>query len=314
MSKRICQGMVALVTGASKGGTGTAIARRLAAEGARVAITARSVKGLERTRADIADHGGIVVALPCDLGDAVAREALVPWVEAQLGPIDILVNNAAAGGYKPFTDWSLEELEAMQQVNVWAPWRLAQQVLPGMRSSNRGWILNLTTSVAELPEGPPYAHTAPVQAGSAYGATKSGLNRMTIALAAELQGQGIAVNALTPQAAILTPELAKLRDQGVMDPDFFEPLETMAEAALALCTTPAASLHGRIAYSLQLLQELHRPTMDLAGQVPFPGWQPGDLSGHLQRQAAALQRANQLAAGSEQAIAKALAHRMVNDD
>tara|TARA_R110002110_G_scaffold413729_1_gene641648 strand:+ start:142804 stop:143703 length:900 start_codon:yes stop_codon:yes gene_type:complete len=291
MSVASCAGRVALVTGASKGGCGTAIAQRLAAEGARVAITARSEDGLERTRGAIKEQGGEVLLLVCDLADPQQRESLVAQVEAQLGPIDILVNNAAAGGYKPFTEWTLTELEALQQVNVWAPWQLAQQTLPGMRERGCGWILNLTTSVAELPAGPPFARTPPAQTGSAYGATKAALNRMTIALAAETEGTGIAVNALTPQAAVLTPELAKLRDSGHMDPDFFEPLETMAEAALALCTTQNTELHGRIAYSLELLRELGRPTRDLAGKTPVEHWQPADLPAQLRRQQAAHQRA-----------------------
>lgn len=292
MNSLACAGLVALVTGASRGGTGTAIALRLAAEGARVAITARSQAGLERTLAAIGAAGGEAVALQCDLADPLARESLVAQVEARLGSIDILVNNAAAGAYKAFSDWSLAELEAMQQVNVWAPWRLAQQTLPGMSERGRGWILNITTSVAELPPGPPFAHTAPAQAGSAYGATKAALNRMTVALAAETQELGITVNALSPQAAILTPELVKLRDAGYMDPDFFEPLETMAEAALALCTSGDASLHGRIAYSLDLLLELDRPVRDLAGDVLIAGWQPADLPAHLHRQLAAHRRAS----------------------
>ena len=94
---------MALVTGASKGGTGTAIAVRLAAEGARVAITARSVDGLERTRARIEEAGGKCLVLPSDLSDPHgARTELVARTEAELGPVDILVNNAAAGGYGAF--------------------------------------------------------------------------------------------------------------------------------------------------------------------------------------------------------------------
>lgn len=291
MNGKACAGRVALVTGASKGGCGTAIALRLAAEGARVAITARSPDGLDRTRSAIEAQGGEVFALACDLADPQQRESLVAAVETRLGGIDILVNNAAAGGYKPFEEWTLVELEAMQQVNVWAPWRLAQQALPGMRERGRGWILNLTSSVAELPAGPPFSRTPPAQAGSAYGASKAALNRMTVALAAETEGTGIAVNALTPQAAVLTPELAKLRDAGHMDADFFEPMETLVEAAMALCTTQNADLHGRIAYSLELLLELGRPTRDLAGENLVPNWQPVDLPAQLRRQLGAHQRA-----------------------
>ncbi len=73
MSERVCEGKVALVTGASQGGTGTAVAVRLAAEGARVAITARTVAGLEETRRRIEDGGGACLVLPADLADPAER-------------------------------------------------------------------------------------------------------------------------------------------------------------------------------------------------------------------------------------------------
>jgi len=86
-----CAGQVALVTGASKGGTGTVVAVRLAAEGAKVAITARSLDGLEETRDRIEAAGGTCLVLPADLTDPEgARTELVARTEAELGPVDIL--------------------------------------------------------------------------------------------------------------------------------------------------------------------------------------------------------------------------------
>src|SRR5262249_25735951 len=109
---------------------------------------------------------------------------------------------------------------------------------------------------------------------SMYGATKAALNRLTVAAAGENEGV-IAVNAMTPQIAILTPRVQAGSIVG-MD-DICEPVETMAEAALALCTGDPAVLSGRIAYSLQLLLELDRPTYDLAGTKLVAGWQPTAL-------------------------------------
>ena len=94
---------IALVTGASQGGTGTAIAVRFAAEGAKVAITARSVEGLEATRDRIEAFGGTCLVLPCDLADpSGGRKELVDRTAAAFGSVDILVNNAAINGYTPF--------------------------------------------------------------------------------------------------------------------------------------------------------------------------------------------------------------------
>jgi NAD(P)-dependent dehydrogenase (short-subunit alcohol dehydrogenase family) len=286
MPKRTCAGRVALVTGASQGGTGTAIAIRLAAEGAKVASTARTVAGLEETRRTIEDAGGDCLVLPADLADASGeRGELVPRTVEVFGPIDILVNNAAVNGYVAFDEVTPEALEQNLQVNLWAPWELMKAVVPGMRERARGWILNLTTLAAELPPGPPFPTNRPGKAGFQYGASKAALNRLTVAAASECEGQGVAVNALTPQAAIATPNLVAA---GWIDDTMFEPLATMAEAALALCSGDPAVLTGRIAFSLQLLLELQRPVLDLRGEQLVEGWRPDDLPAVIERQEANL--------------------------
>ena len=282
----LCAGRVALVTGASQGGTGTAIAVRLAAEGARVGITARTVAGLEETRRRIEEIGGVCVVLPADLADPDGgRAELVARTEAALGPVDILVNNAAVNGYQPFDETTAEGLERCLQVNLWAPWELMKAVVPGMRVRGRGWILNLTSFAAELPPGPPFPTNRPAKGGFQYGASKAALNRLTVTAASECEGHGIAVNALTPQAAIATPNLVAA---GWINETMFEPLETMAEAAVALCSGDPAVLTGRIAYSLQLLIELQRPVVGLDGTDLVSGWQPEDLRAVIARQAANL--------------------------
>ena len=273
---------VALVTGASRGGTGTAIAVRLAAEGYDVAVTARGKEGLEET---VARMGG-GLAIPCDLVDpGGGRDRIVPQVEAELGPISVLVNNAAAGGYRPFESWTDAQLRAMQEVNVWAPWLLMRQAVPGMRERGSGAVLNLTSFSAELPPGPPFPRNKPATEGSAYGSTKAALNRLTVSAASETHGQGVVVNALAPQAAIATPDLVAA---GWVDPDYMEPLETMAEAALALLS---GSLTGRICYSLELLVQLDQPVRDLGGKELVEGWQPADLPAVIAGHAARLESA-----------------------
>jgi len=278
---------VTLVTGASRG-IGKAIATRLAAQGARVAICARPTPGhaelgtLAATRDDIAGRtGAVVMAIPFDVGDPDRpRAELVKKVEAELGPVEVLVNNAAVGGYKPFLDWADADFGHLVEVNVRAPWDLARAVLPGMLERRRGTIVNVSSQAAELPAGPPFAGTLPAQQGTLYGGTKAFLNRWTVSLAAEVHGRGVAVNALAPQAAAATEVLVTYAS---IAHHLYEPLDTMAEACLALCDGDPAVLTGRIAFSLELLVELQRPVHDLLGRSLVEGWQPADLPARIAR-------------------------------
>jgi NAD(P)-dependent dehydrogenase (short-subunit alcohol dehydrogenase family) len=267
-----CAGRVALVTGASRG-IGAAIARRLAAEGAAVAVTARTVEPhstlpgtLHETVATIERDGGRAVAIRADLADPAGRARIVPEAEAALGPIDILVNNAAAAVYKPFLELTEKRFRLLFEINLRAPWELAQQVLPGMRARRRGWILNISSATAMVPQGPPFD---PYSAGGGallYGTTKAALDRFSAGLAAEVYDDGVAVNSLSPVAAVHTPGADA---HGIIPadmPDIFEPMEVMVEAAVALVTGDPAVMTGRVAYSRPLLEALGRPVRALDGR------------------------------------------------
>jgi NAD(P)-dependent dehydrogenase (short-subunit alcohol dehydrogenase family) len=155
-----------------------------------------------------------------------------------------------------------------------------------MRERGQGWIVNLTSLAAELPPGPPFPDLEMTTGAAGYGVTKAALNRLTLTVAAETDGAGISVNCLAPVATIATPKLVAA---GVIDQvEVFEPMETMAEAALALCTAEPGTLTGRIAYSLQLLVELDRPVHDLEGRDLLDSWQPDQLPAVIRRQAAAM--------------------------
>ena len=159
--------------------------------------------------AQIEAVGGEGLKMVCDLGDPDGgRATLVARTEDAFGPLDILVNNAVAHTLKQVHEFTIDELRWYTEVNLWAPWEAMTQVIPGMRERGRGWILNLTSFSGEFP--PSYI-PFPVKAkdgSSMYGATKAALNRLTIAAAAENEGV-IAVNALTPQVAIMTPIIAE---------------------------------------------------------------------------------------------------------
>jgi len=279
-------GKVALVTGASRG-IGKAIATRLAAEGADVAICSRPAPGfaqlgtLEAARDELAAFGGRVLAVPFDVGDPGGdRGALVDRVEAELGPVDILVNNAASGGYKAFLDWDDAAIAQALEVNLWAPWQLVRRALPGMRARESGWIVNVSSVAARAPEGPPFPETLPAVQGTVYGGTKAMLDRWTVSLAVECRDEGVAVNTLAPQGAAATEVLVEYSN---LADYLFEPLDTMAEAALVLCTAHPHELTGRISTSLALLVELDRAVRALDGRTLVDGWQPGDLPPRIDR-------------------------------
>jgi NAD(P)-dependent dehydrogenase (short-subunit alcohol dehydrogenase family) len=264
--------MVALVTGASQGGSGTGLAVRLAAEGAKVGITARSAEGLERTRVMMEELGGEVLVMPCDLGEPDGgRETLVARTEEAFGPLDILVNEPVSHELKRVHEWTLNELRKHTELNIWSYWLTMAQVIPGMRERGRGWILNFTSFSGELPPGPPFAFKA-LDGSSMYGATKAAINRVTVAAAAE-NYPVIAVNALTPQVA----GGRAINSEHVPVKEIWEPTETMVEAGFALITGDPAVLTGRIAYSLQLILELQIPVYDFSGKNLMEGWQPDDV-------------------------------------
>jgi len=244
-------GRVALVTGASRG-IGAAIARRFAAEGARVAIVARSLEpgsgghlagSLRETADAISAAGGVALAIVADLSDASCdRTAIVERATAELGPIDVLVNNAAACFYLSIDETSERRLRVAYEVNVITPYLLTKAVVPGMRDRSAGWIVNITSAIVDTDrlDGPQQARS------STYAPSKAALDRLTISFATELQGTGIAVNALAPERAVATEGATALVD---LPPEWCEPVETMADAALGLATCDPARENGLVVRS-----------------------------------------------------------------
>lgn len=272
------------MAGASQGGTGTGTAIRLAAEGAAVAICARSEAKLRETMAGIERAGGRGVMFRCDLADpGGGRDTLVTRTEAALGPVDYLVYVAAYGPYAPFTDLTLDQMQTAVEVNLKAPMLLAQQVVTGLRRRDApGAIVNIGTKAAYPVVGPPFPDTPPSTAGSVYGPTKAALHRFTQSVASETYGQSISANVLSPQSAIGTPAL---RAGGWIPEDMFEPVETMVEAVLALIEGDPDRMTGLDVLSCQLLHDLGRPVYDLTGTTLVDGWQPADLPAYIARRA-----------------------------
>jgi 2-hydroxycyclohexanecarboxyl-CoA dehydrogenase len=192
--------MVALVTGAV-GGVGSAAARRLAADGHRVAVN--DIAGEGRLRELAEQIGG--VAVPGDIADSDAGPAMVAKVAKTLGPVQVLVANAAAMAMSPFLDADPAQWWRQVEVNLSGHFRLIQAVIPAMRSHGHGRIIVIASGWGVI--GHPNA--------TAYAASKSGLIALTKGLGRELGPDGILANALAPAYIDTEQLLVDAQDAGI---------------------------------------------------------------------------------------------------
>lgn len=297
-------GRAAIVTGASRG-LGRAIALALAAEGAAVAVAGRTEEvwddrlpgTIGETVADIEAAGGRAVAIRADLTDRDQIARLVDSAREALGPIGILINNAAftapgrppapgakpgdkaaqgavgaakaagagakpgaakAGAAKPgwpgFVSTPLHAYRRHFDIAVFAAYELMQMVCPDMIEAGGGSIINITSVASRLPGDGPYAdRSGGVLPG--YGGSKAALEHLTQCAAYDLTDHNIAVNALSPSKAILTPGLsyyARNFDETASEDEF-------ARAAVELALVDPTKVTGRTIGHLQVLDGSFRP-------------------------------------------------------
>jgi short-subunit dehydrogenase len=180
-------GLTALVTGAS-GGIGVHIARRLAAEGMNVALSGRREQELERLAEELRSLGVKAASVPADLAKRAELDSLLGRTESQLGPIDVLVNNAGIENTSAFTSYTEDELADMIEVNLTAPLLLTRKALPGMLERGCGHVVFVSSMAGKF--GPPYSEP--------YAASKAGLIGLTQSLRVEYAKRPVGFSVICP--------------------------------------------------------------------------------------------------------------------
>ncbi len=214
------EGKTVLITGAGRGiGRGLAVA--FARAGCAIAATARSESELTGTAEQVQAQGQRALAIPCDVTDAEAVQAMVEQALEALGPIDILINNAGYAKFEPIHAADPAAWRRTLDVNLTGPFNCIQAVLPSMMARRSGRIINIS-SLAGL---------KPYPSQGAYCASKHGLNGLTKVLAMEMREHNIGVHAICPGGldTKLTQENMPERDKS----DWMTP-EDVAHAALYL--------------------------------------------------------------------------------
>lgn len=177
-----------LITGASRG-IGAASARIFAAQGARVGINyRRDADGAAAVRRSILDAGGTAETFQADMGDAAAVDRLADEAEAALGPVSVLVNNAALIDRSPMLEVTMEAFDAVWAANVRGLFQLSRRVAAGMVERGGGAIVNISSILARLT----------VANRTAYAASKGAVESLTRAMALDLAPHGVRVNAVAP--------------------------------------------------------------------------------------------------------------------
>jgi len=244
MSKRV-DGLVAIVT-AGGAGLGEAIAKTLAAEGAKVAVADFNATEAKRVVAEISAAGHTALMVEVDATNAASVQKMVDAAVARFGPIDILVN--AAGGFTKFTpiaETTEEDWDHVINLNLKSAFLCSRAVAKGMMAKKSGRIINITSGAGIMPN--PFAPTY-----VPYAAGKAGMIGFTKALAAELGPHQVTVNAVAPGTA-LTPRVRKVRDAASIEKiasqnplrAIIEP-QDCADAVLFLASKEARMITGEV--------------------------------------------------------------------
>ncbi len=282
---------------------GASMAEGFAREGAKVVVTARTEQEYAANRPGtvydvverIKESGGTAIAVRCDVNIEEDRVALVETTKAAFGPCDLLVNNAALtipgmppkpgdqpqaaraaytppafgpGGTKfnalSFLTFPITGYRAQFDVNLHAPYRLMQLVLPDMVQARKGSVINISSGASIGPGEGPYGEWKP--GAFAYGGSKIALEHLTQSVAAEMAQYGITVNALSPSLPVPTPGTAWLGLDLTKD---VTTTDEFTEAAIRLALETPDGINGRVNYNLDVIHpELGRRGSLSRGRAP----------------------------------------------
>ena len=180
-------GKVAVVTGGG-GGIGGATSRRFAAEGAKVAVFDLNLDAAKKVAADVEATSSVATAFACDIASRANVDAAVADVEAKLGPIDVLVNNAGWDVFRPFVKTEPAEWDKLIAINLTGALHMHHAVLPGMVARKAGRIVNIASDAARVGSS----------GEAVYAACKGGLVAFSKTIAREHARHGITVNVVCP--------------------------------------------------------------------------------------------------------------------
>jgi citronellol/citronellal dehydrogenase len=244
------KGKTLFITGASRG-IGLAIALRAARDGANVTIAAKSavpnprLPGTIHTAAAAVEAaGGRALPIQCDIREESDVQAAVTATVARFGGIDILVNNASAIWLRGLADTPMKRFDLMQQVNARGTFLCSQVCLPHLERAANPHILTLAP--------PPTLDPKWWAPHTGYTLAKMGMSFVTLGLAAELAGRGIAVNALWPRTVIGTDAINMI--PGV-EMSRCRSVEIVADAAHAILASPSSRHHGRFLIDEEVLRD-----------------------------------------------------------
>jgi NAD(P)-dependent dehydrogenase (short-subunit alcohol dehydrogenase family) len=240
-------GKVAFVAGASRG-IGAAIAATLAAQGASVAVAARSeetgrVPGtIHEVAGRIAAAGGRALPVPCDVTNEESVQAALATTVTELGGIDILVANAGVLWLGPVESTPLKRWQLCLDVNLTGVFLVTREAIPYIRARGGGSLIAVTTTGVNMTD----------RGSNAYWVSKAAVERLYLGLAADLRPDNIAVNCLSPARVVLT-EGWQAAGGGEIPADMVEPPETMGRAAALLAAQDGAGITGTVQRSETLL-------------------------------------------------------------